>query len=211
MKMLAALFVAVALISPAFAQKTNPQFTQAISKLHIVAPAAKPLLLYTGKHLTPDDKKQFLAAVIKTAPASARKHPASPEKASTITLSTSQFSQGNAYFVMNSPFFADIAHNNIYFAGGDAGAINFIIHAQPNTAYYLAITIHSDASNPQFTISTIDDNGKHINPENFTGSTGENEFAYGIVSNSAGDMAVTISSTNALWQFYSCVITSSTF
>ena len=44
MKILTALLVAVVLVSPAFTQKPTPQPTRAISKLHIVAPAAKPLL-----------------------------------------------------------------------------------------------------------------------------------------------------------------------
>jgi len=212
MKLLTTLLVSVALLSTAFAQKTPPQFKQAISKLHIVAPAAKPLLLHTGKPLTQIDKQKFLAAIIKTAPAGTRKPKVSSAPPSTITLTPQQAYQGNTSFGMMNPSYVDILHGEFSFAPGAASNIIFIIKSQPNDAYLLAIKVNSFDSTPQFTIGTTDlDSGLIVNSENFTGSQGDIEFAYGVVANSEGVILVTIYSPHSYWSFESCQITSTAF
>jgi hypothetical protein len=227
MKKLAALLVAVALVSPAFAQNTTPQFTQAISKLHIVAPAAKPLLLHTGKPLTPDDKRQFLAAVVKSAPASGKKSqtssvtprttPLIPSQIfsappSTITLTPQQLSQGNTFLVMGNPIFVDIHDSQIQFESGAGNSITFFINAQPNTAYYLAMQVGGLMSGSHFTVYTGSPYWHtQANSETFTDDLGPNEFAYGVVSNSTGYLVVTIYSSDSSWTFMNCEITSTTF
>jgi hypothetical protein len=213
MKQLFALLVAVALFSPAFAQKTTPQFTRAKSNLHIVAPASKPLLLHAGRPLTPNDKSQFLAAVIRTAPAGTKKTQMSSARPSTVMLTAGQVSQGNAYLVMENPGYVDIPNSEILFNVGDKSNITFIISAQPNTAYLFAIKVNADRTNPQFTVYTGDPylSTLAVNSETFSGVQGDNEFAYGVVSNSAGYIAVTIDSPNSQWYFTNCEITSSTF
>jgi hypothetical protein len=65
MKMLTALLVTIALVSPAFAQQTAFQGTHPRPKPVIVAPASKPVLLHTGKPLTADQKKQLMTAMLK--------------------------------------------------------------------------------------------------------------------------------------------------
>ena len=65
MKKLAALLVAVALVSPAFAQKLTFQGTHPKPKLATVAPASRPVLLHTGRPITPDQKRQLMASVTK--------------------------------------------------------------------------------------------------------------------------------------------------
>jgi hypothetical protein len=211
MKMLTALLVAVALASPAFAQKMTVPATSK-SKLHTVAPAAKPLLLHTGKPLTANDKHQFLATLIKTSPAGTRKPQVASAPPSTITLSPGQVSQGNAYLIMENPGYVDTTHNEFQINVGDRSNVSFVIAGQPNTAYLLAVKVTAVYANPQFTIYTGTlGTDTPITSENFTGSQGDNEFAYGVVSNSAGNILITIYSANSLWSFDNCEITSSTF
>jgi len=212
MKMLAALLVAVTFFIPAFAQKPTTQFMRAKSNLHLVAPAAKPLLLHTGKPLTQADKQQFLANLIKTAPAGARKTQSASAKPGTITLTPGQVSQGGDWLVMENPSYVDVPHSEFQFNNAATSNITFIISAQPNTAYFLAIKVNAVWTNPQFTIYTGQPYGGPItNSQTFTGVQGTNEFAYGIVSNSAGYIEATISSANSLWSFTNCEISSTAF
>jgi hypothetical protein len=213
MKKFAALLVAVAFVVPAFAQNTTPQLTSPKSNLHIVAPAAKPLLLHTGRPLTQNDKRQFLAAVIKTTPAGAKKPQMSSAPPSTITLTPGQSSQGYAYLVMDKPAYVDVPHSEFQFDVGPNSNMTFVINAQPNTAYLLALQVNAVWTSPQFTIYTGSPytSTPIINSETFAGSQGNNEFAYGVVSNSAGNIVVTIYSPNSLWSFTNCEITSTTF
>jgi hypothetical protein len=212
MKKLASLLMAVALLAPAFAQKSTPQVTSQKLQLHAVAPAAKPLLLHTGKPLTANDKRQFLAAVIKTHPAATRKTQAASAQPSTITLTPGQVSQGSAYLIMENPGYVDATHNEFQINVGDRSNISFVIAGQPNTAYLLAVKVTAVYANPQFTIYTGTlGTDVPITSENFTGSQGDNEFAYGVVSNSAGNILITIYSANSLWSFDNCEITSTAF
>jgi hypothetical protein len=212
MKMLTALLMAVALFSPALAQKTTLQVPSPKLKLHAVAPAAKPLLLHTGKPLTPNDKKQFLAAVIKTHPAGTSKPQASSAPASTIALTPHQVSQGNAYLIMENPGYVDATHNEFQINIGEKSNVSFVIAAQPNTAYLLAIKATAVYANPQFTVYTGTlGTDIPITSETFSGSQGDNEFAYGVVANSAGNILITIYSANSLWSFDNCEITSTAF
>jgi len=71
MKSLATLLVAVALAYPAFAQNAalhpNPALQEAL-KRHpgpYATPAFKPILLHTGKPITPNDKAQLVASALK--------------------------------------------------------------------------------------------------------------------------------------------------
>jgi hypothetical protein len=211
MKKLTALFVAVALFSPAFAQKMAVPATSK-SKLHVVAPAAKPLLLHTGKPLTQNDKRQFLATLIKTAPTGTRKPQVASAPPSTITLTPGQVSQGNVYLIMENPGYVDATHSEFQINPGDKSNVSFVIAGQPNTAYYLAVKVSTYSTAPQFTIYTGTlGTDVPITSENFTGSAGDNEFAYGVVSNSAGNILITIYSANAYWSFDNCEVTSTTF
>lgn len=210
MKKFAAFLIAVALLNPAFAQKPTPQLTSPISKLHTVTPAAKPLLLHTGMPLTANDKKQFLAAVIKTVPASVRKPQASSAPPSTITLTPTQTSQGNTYLILQNPGYVNFSDGEFRFINSNSSMLIFIINTQPNTAYLLATQVNIQdyaVNSPAHFIAMASDN----NPETFTAAKGNNEFAYGIVSNSTGYLMVMISSYDSTWSFTKCEITSSAF
>jgi len=211
MKKFAVLLVAITFSVPAVAQKTTPQFNRAKSNLHFVAPAAKPLLLHTGKPLTQTEKNQFLAALIKTAPAGTSKPQMNSTQPSAILLSPSQISQGGAWFVMENPGYVDVPHSEFQFNNSASSNMTFIVSAQPNTAYLLAIKVNAVWANPQFTIYTGQPYGGAItNTETFAGVQGSNEFAYGVVSNSAGYIEVTIYSSS-LWSFTNSEITSTAF
>ena len=130
----------------------------------------------------------------------------------TILLNPAQLSQGNAWLVMHNPVYVDIHYNEIQFDNLATNDITFIIYAQPNTSYLLDIKVDAVWSNPQFTIYTGQPNiGEKTNAETFTGVMGLNEFAYGIVSNSAGYIEATIYSASSPWSFINCEITSAVF
>lgn len=212
MKQLSVLLLAVALVSPAYAQKPTPQLTRAISKLHIVAPAAKPMLLHTGKPLTQIDKEQFLTAVMKAAPAGMKNRQSFPAQPSTINLTPSQYIQGYAHMVLSNPDYVASGPEGIDFRAGSERNIAFLINVQPNTAYLLDIKVDVIDSLAHFTIgvdSGITSNSTISNPETFAGIYGINEFAYGVVSNSEGTIVITMYSPDIyMWSFINCEITS---
>jgi len=212
MKKFTALLIAVAFFVPAFAQKPATQFTRIKTNLHVVAPATKPLLLHTGRPLTRIDKQQFLATLVKSSPSGSTKPQMATSSPSIILLSPSQVSQGNAWLVMENPAYVDVPHNEFQFNNSASSNITFIINAQPNTAYLLAIKVDAVWQNPQFTIYTGQPyGGAMTNAETFTGVMGLNEFAYGITSNSAGYIEATIYSASSPWSFTNCEITSAVF
>src|SRR5271157_165989 len=71
MKNLAALLVTVALVSPAISQNAPVHLNTALQetqKRHpgpYATPAFKPILLHTGKPITPNDKAQLVASALK--------------------------------------------------------------------------------------------------------------------------------------------------
>jgi hypothetical protein len=70
----------------------------------------------------------------------------------------------------------------------------------------------SASSSPHFTVYTEPPHGgAPVSPEIIAGNFLFNEFAYGVVSDSAGNILVTIYSPDSVWNFVNCEITSTTF
>jgi hypothetical protein len=220
MKMLTAMLVVVALISPAFSQKVTFQGTHPRPKPPIVAPAITPILLHTGKPITVDDKKQLLASAIK---AYSAKTPAKYWKVSTasaytapIVLTPDNMSvNGVAYGVAQLPLDINYADGVISFLPksafayqGTVSSLYFGITVQANTAYLIIPKVFftsEDVPYPQFTL--LGAFGGPPPAQTFTGNMGSNEFAYAFVSSNSGDVAVEMLSPNSAWQFLSCEIT----
>jgi hypothetical protein len=229
MKKLAALLVAVALFSPAFAQKITFQGTHPKPKLATVAPASKPVLLHTGKPITPDQKRQLMISVTKGA---APRTLAGPAKVSNSVLSSElnlltpdQLYVNGAYI---DAYGARIDQYDGVLAFGPGGptlanpsSMVINVTVKPNTAYTLLIKMsiigafQLPPNTPGgITISTYS-GAKSVGglnaPQTFNAPQGENEFAYSFVANSAGNLPITISSPDLSWSFESCEITSSAF
>jgi len=218
MKMIAALLVAVALASPAFAQKPAFQGTHPRPKLATVAPASKPVLLHTGKPITPDQKRQLVTTVVRS---SAPKGSSGTTKvmdftqSPTIVLTPDQMSQNGAYTMAYSPTVVNTMGGLFAFSPGSGSNLVFHVIVAKNTAYTLVIKVGvGSMQNPQFTIYT----GTDVNPGvvqnapvTFNATTGDNEFAYAFTSNSVGEIPVAIYSPNSDWWFESCEITSTAF
>ena len=214
MKKLTALFVAVALVSPAFAQKTAFQGTHPRPKLATVAPASKPVLLHTGKPITPDQKRQLAMTVAR----------ASAPKGSTGTMQIKNLTQsaGSTVLTAEQTFMngASMESNNPYevneyvgfltFTPGNTHTLTIFVPVNQNTIYTLAIKVQVGPSqNPQMTI--VSQGNSVQNSETLSLSVGDNEFAYAFATNSAGSSMVTLYSPNSSWAFESCEITSAAF
>jgi hypothetical protein len=222
MKKLAALLVAVALLSPAFAQKLTFQGTHPRPKAATVAPASKPVLLYTGKPITPDQKRQLMETVTK---GSAPRTPAGAAKVQNLVLSTANVITPDQLFlngVYVDAFGARVDQFDgiLSFQPGAQSYLTFNVTVKPNTAYTLlmkvridGVTLLPNAPGPLINIlsgSELDFAQQHAT-QIFPPDQAENEFAYGVVSNRAGNLPVTIYSPNSYWSFLSCEITSAAF
>jgi hypothetical protein len=107
------------------------------------------------------------------------------------------------------------------FPPGPDGFLIFNLTVKANTAYTLLMKVSIDGvtlvlpnTPSEITISTYSglNPGTGLNaPQTFNAPMGENEFAYSFVSNSAGNLPITIYSPNAFWSFESCEITSAAF
>ncbi|MGD0358893.1 MAG: hypothetical protein ABSA73_14925 [Terracidiphilus sp.] len=224
MKILTTLLVAVALFSPAFAQKITFQGTHPKPKLATVAPAAKPVLLHTGKPITPDQKRQLMATVTK---GSATRPPMGAAKVSNSVLSAElnlltpdQLYVNGAYI---DAFGARIDQFDgvLSFPAGPTSSMVLNITVKANTAYTLLIKMDIQGAlllppnTPGGIIISTYSGAKSVGglnaPQTFNAPQGENEFAYSFVANSAGNLPITISSPDLGWSFESCEITSAPF
>jgi len=224
MNKLAALLVAVALISPAFAQKLTFQGTHPRPKLATVAPASKPVLLHTGRPITPDQKRQLMASVAKGAstrpPVGAAKVSNSVLSAELNLLTPDQLYVNGAYIDANGAR-VDQFDGILSFPPGPGGSMVLNVTVKANTAYTLlmrvsidGVTLVSPNTPSGITISTysgLKSVGGLNAPQTFNTPMGENEFAYSFVANSAGNLPITISSPDLFWSFESCEITSTAF
>ena len=232
MKMLTALLLAVALVSPAFAQKLNPAFaskttfqgTHPRPKPVIVAPASKPVLLHTGRPITPDQKRQLMASVAKGA---STRPPMGAAKVSNSVLSSElNMLTPDQLYVNGAYIFAQGARIDQFdgilsFPPGPDGFMVLNVTVKANTAYTLLMKMSIDEETlilpntpSEITISTYSglNPGTGLNaPQTFNAPKGENEFAYSFVANSAGNLPITIYSPNAYWSFESCEIKSTAF
>ncbi len=214
MKKLSALLVAVALFSPAFAQKLTFQGTHPRPKPVIVAPVGKPMLLHTGKPITPDQKRQLAMTVVR----------ASAPKGSTGTMQIKNLTQsaGSTVLTAEQTFMngASMESNNPYevneyvgfltFTPGNTHTLTIFAPVNQNTIYTLAIKVQvGPGQNPQMTI--VSQGNSVQNSETLSLSVGDNEFAYAFATNSAGSSMVTLYSPNSSWAFESCEITSAAF
>jgi hypothetical protein len=216
MKNLTTLFVALALVTPAFAQNPALQEIQKNRKGTVVTPAVKPVLLHTGKPITQNDKIQLHASVVKaySAKMPGMKIKMQPQEtaaptATSATISPSHmFQNGLAVTEANAPLYVNMDLNEFMFSPGETSYLDFIFTVQANMTYALTFKVSSFTQNPQFTIfPSLPSKGAATGSETFTGSYGNDEFAYAFVSNSAGIMYVTVYSPNVYWTFTSCEIT----
>ena len=224
MKMLAALLVAVTFFVPALAQKPAFQGIHPRPKLATVAPASKPILLHTGRPITPDQKRQLMASVAKGA--STRPPMGAARVSSSILSAELNLLTPDQLYVNGAYIDAVGARINQYdgvlsFQAGPGGSMVLNITVKANTAYTLLMKVSIDGvtlvlpnTPSEITISTYSglNPGTGLNaPQTFNAPMGENEFAYSFVSNSAGNLPITIYSPNAFWSFESCEITSAAF
>jgi hypothetical protein len=226
MNKLAALLVAVMFFVPAFAQnpKLTFQGTHPRPKPVTVAPASKPVLLHTGKPITPDQKRQLMATV--TMGASTRP-PMGTAKVSNSVLSaelnllTPDQLYLNGVYILANGARVDQFDGILSFPPGPGSSMVLNVTVKANTAYTLLMKVSIDSvtlvlpnSPSEITISTYSGSnpGTGLNaPQTFNTPMGENEFAYSFVANSAGNLPITIYSPNAFWSFESAEITSTAF
>ncbi|MGA3161072.1 MAG: hypothetical protein ABSC77_07625 [Terracidiphilus sp.] len=206
MKMFTALLMAVALVSPAFAETPTLQGTHPQPRLPVVAPAAKPILLNTGKPITQNDKQQLLKSVKSTGlklPVGPKIQlpPASSAPAGPITLTPDMMYKNDvAFAAADHP--AEVApYDGLIIFGSNEGSMVFNISVAPNTVYTLAFKVTALAKSPQFTIVSYGQS-----PETFTVSPGDAEFAYAFTASNKGNLHINVSSSNATWMFKSCEI-----
>jgi hypothetical protein len=219
MKALTALFVTVALISPAFSQNVAFQrkaALQEIRKRHpgpYATPAIKPILLHTGKPITPNDKAQLVTSAKKiyaaTMPAQKpwqQSNIKATDTTPTVThaiITPSQMFQGDLVFgEAYSPIFMSPGKNEVQFSYGEPSELVVTFTAKANMIYTLNFKVTAVTDNQQFTIGDYGDN-----VESFTGSGMSNEFVYALIAKSTGSLMVELFSSNAEWQFNSCEIT----
>jgi hypothetical protein len=221
MKKLAALLVAVVLFSPAFAQKLTFQGTHPRPKAATVAPAAKPVLLHTGKPITPDQKQQLMATVAKgSAPRTlmGATKVQTPVLSAANVLTPDQLYLNGVYIDAFGARRIDQFDGILSFQPGPTSSMVLNVTVKANTAYTLVMKISIDGATllpPNtpggITISSYSGSnpGTGINaPQTFNAAMGENEFAYSFVANSAGNLPITIYSPDLYWSFESCEITS---
>ena len=215
MKMLTALLVAVALLSPALAQKPTFQGTHPRPKPVIVAPASKPMLLHTGKTITADQKRQLATTVVKN---SMLRAPAGTttkvinlnQSASPTVLTAEQTFMNGANLESNNPYIVNEYAGYLTFMPGDTHSLSIYVPADINTVYTLAIKVNIySIQNPQMTIVTP--NNSVQSSETLSLSYGDNEFVYAFAAHSAGVYMIILYSPNSNWAFESCQITSSAF
>jgi hypothetical protein len=214
MKVLAALLVAVALITPAIAQNDVVKEMQNKQKNATVAPAIKPILLHTGKPITQHDKQQLLATVIKAYAAKAPGVKSKPNSQG-ATSSAATSAMITPLNMSKSGFVGTFANNVVYLGYSDSGAalalgagstsdLSFKITVNPNTAYTLTFNVYGQgegAGNATFKI--VDG---HYPEETLAGiKNGSNEFAYAFVSGSYGSAVITVTSSQP-WEFTNCEI-----
>ena len=224
MKMLAALLVAVTFFVPALAQKPAFQGIHPRPKLATVAPASKPVLLHTGKPITPDQKRQLMATVAKgtsTRPPMGSAKVSNSVLSSELNLLTPDQLYVNGAYIFAQGARIDQFDGILSFPPGPDGFMVLNVTVKANTAYTLLMKVSIDGvtlvlpnTPSEITISTYSglNPGTGLNaPQTFNAPMGENEFAYSFVSNSAGNLPITIYSPNAFWSFESCEITSAAF
>lgn len=214
MRLLTGLLVAVALVVPAFAQKIAFQGTHPKPEVALVAPATKPLLLHTGKSITPEQKQQLLSSAIQQYATSKRttkekvkrSNAASSENPTVLTFDMMN-KEGVAGAIADFPMLVHYPAGFLVFQPGASSRLTIYVYVQPDTAYVLLIKMWliSPPQNPQLTLSPALGN---IPAETFAASPGDSEVAYSFVSNSTGQIAVAISSPNNAWRFESCEISS---
>ena len=223
MNKLFALLATVALVSPALSQKPAFQGTHPKPKIATVSPASKPVLLYTGKPITQDQKQQIMLNLTKAStpkmPAGAMKVQHPPLAASNL-LTPDQLYINGAYIDTRGARI-DQFDGVLSFSPGDLSFLTFNITVKPNTAYTLVIKVNIDGqiivspNTPRGLIistSSIAHQGSGVNaPQTFNTSMGENEFAYSFVANSAGNLQVYINSNDSFWALESCEISSAAF
>jgi hypothetical protein len=217
MKMLVSLLAVLALVSPAIAQKIVIQGTHPRPKVAIVAPAAKPVVLHTGKPITQDQKRQLLASAIQAytakLPAGQKKPQAAAQPATPATITVDQLNQEGVFFAYGiSPQIVNPTEGLLIFNGNSSSSLIFMISARQNVAYILTVKVYANALpghvNAQFIINNAI---SAQNAETVTAGPGENEIAYAFVSNSTGDIPVGIYSSNDEWNFVSAELTSGSF
>jgi hypothetical protein len=149
MKKLAALLMAVALFSPAFAQKPTFQGTHPKPKLATVAPASKPVLLHTGKPITPDQKRQLMASVTK---GSATRPPMGAARVSNSVLSSELNLLTPDQLYLNGVYIdafgarIDQFDGVLSFPPGPTSSMVLNIMVKPNTAYTLLMKVTVDGA-----------------------------------------------------------------
>ena len=211
MKKLAALLLAVALFSPALAQKTTFQGIHPKPKPTLVAPATKPTLLHTGKPITPDQVNQLLVTTIQGYQAgnsTPKKFVKSNNAGPTVLNLDMMYRDGVGFATANQPGIVAFGAGLMVFQPGEAHNLIIYLDVVPNTAYVLVMRVflQNDSINPQLTFSP---DSTSIPPQTIAGTPGvAEEIAYSFVSSRTGQIGISISSPNAIWMFGSCQISS---
>jgi hypothetical protein len=222
MKMLTALLVTIALVSPAFAQKVALNGMQLHRKTPTTVPAFKPIILHTGKPITQNDKVQLYSAATKTYTLKTPKaenrmnsQVATSYLNPSATITPLQlFKPGFVETNLIGPENVEMSESYINFLPGSAAAslMNFYINVNANTTYLLTFKINTPSNNnPQMQINASPAyNGAPsvgTGVQNVELTQGENQFAYAFIPSGSGIIEISLLSQNAYWQFESCEIT----
>ncbi|MGD0294886.1 MAG: hypothetical protein ABSB30_13630 [Terracidiphilus sp.] len=217
MKKLSALLLSVALFSPAFAQQSAFQGMHPKPPANLVTPATKPILLHTGKSITPEQVQQLLESSIQEYAAGKstfKKFTVSSNPTGSVVFNLNMMKKdGVGYAVLNNPISADFSTGDLFFGPGAANNLTFVVDVQPNTAYVLVMKLwiadpdpkSLSPSNAQLTFSPAWSN---TNAQTIDVIPGGNEIAYSFVTGAKGSESITISSPSSNWVFASCKISS---
>jgi hypothetical protein len=216
MKNLVALLVAVATIAPVSAQNAGPMQIEKNRPRQTAVPAAKPIVLHTGRPITPDQKREVQVSAARSYAAKfpgvklrANVESGSAPAISTVTLTPlSLYQTGYIDTEWNNAPYVNPELNQITFGPGESSYIDFIFVAAANTSYTMTFKVNAFTANPQYTIlpSLPPGNGPN-GSETFAGNTGNDEFSFAFVADKSGILIVSLYSPNAYWTFGSCEIT----
>jgi hypothetical protein len=222
MKLLTALLVTIALISPAFAQNTPLNGMQLHRQTPTTAPAFKPIILHTGRPITQNDKMQMYSAATKAYSAKtpgAKVRMNSQIAASYLNPSATitplqLFKPGFVETYLRGPDTVDMARSYIHFLPGSMAysGMDFYINVNANTTYLLTFKIIATAkSGLQMQIGASPASGSSLSVgtglQNVDLTPGENQFVYAFIPSNSGLIDINLLSQNAYWQFESCEIT----
>jgi hypothetical protein len=217
MRNFAVLLGCSALLAPAFAQTVASPVTNR-PKVATVSPAAKPVLLYTGKPITAEEKDKLLTSTFQAYLAGApeaRSHHLNRNQAPPPTLVTvdKMFWDGIVDTLSRSPRLVDIGAGQLLFDEGPSSSLTFNVFAKKDSAYVIGIGLLTVETGRHIVICVGNDLFTCQNPETFQTAAGTDviHFVYAFIADKTGEVPVAIYSPDTRWQFLSAELTPTPF